>query len=146
MFMMISNCFRPEGIFEKYQLSWKFKMAFSVIKVNAQLLPFITIKLISIFCDHVGWFHDQISIAIINILFMIINILCSNSIHLASWGWVDPGDQVLPLQEGDHCNDCDDHGPRGCPHIMSAAGGGKPNADNCWPGGVELQTNLIRWV
>ena len=38
---------------------------------------------------------------------------------------------------------------RGCPHITSAAGGGgggKPNADDCWRGGVESEINLITWV
>ena len=38
---------------------------------------------------------------------------------------------------------------RGCPHITSAAGGGgggKPNADDCWRGGVEPEKNLLKWV
>ena len=49
---------------------------------------------------------------------------------------------------------------RGCPHITSAAGGGegvrqmltiadeggKPNADDCWWGGLESEKNLIKWV
>ena len=30
------NYFRPEGIFEKYQVSWGFKMAFGIIKVKVQ--------------------------------------------------------------------------------------------------------------
>ena len=38
---------------------------------------------------------------------------------------------------------------RGRSHITSAAGGGrggKPNADDCWRGGVKSGENLMKWV
>lgn len=36
--LMLSFSFRPEDVFEKYEVGWGFKMAFSVLKVKPSIL------------------------------------------------------------------------------------------------------------